>query len=66
MDPAALVEGRYAKFRAMGRLGQAFTEDPALGAGRSALGHQEHRTPGPSELRSPETPDPQNPEEGGL
>jgi len=27
MDPAARLEGRYAKFRAMGRLGQAFTDE---------------------------------------
>jgi acetyl-CoA carboxylase carboxyl transferase subunit alpha len=32
MDPAARLEGRYAKFRAMGRLGQAFTDEEAAPA----------------------------------
>ena len=33
VDPAERLEGRYRKFRAMGRLGQAFVEDAAQGAG---------------------------------
>jgi acetyl-CoA carboxylase carboxyl transferase subunit alpha len=32
MDPAARLDGRYAKFRAMGRLGQAFTDEEAAPA----------------------------------
>jgi hypothetical protein len=35
MDPAARLDARYQKFRAMGRLGQAFVDDAAPGSGQA-------------------------------
>jgi acetyl-CoA carboxylase carboxyl transferase subunit alpha len=35
IDPAARLDARYQKFRAMGRLGQAFVDDAAPGSGQA-------------------------------
>jgi acetyl-CoA carboxylase carboxyl transferase subunit alpha len=57
LEPAALVDGRYAKFRAMGRLGQAFTGTT------ETTGTTDTETPGTPEPRNPGTPAPRTPAE---
>jgi acetyl-CoA carboxylase carboxyl transferase subunit alpha len=51
MDPAVRVEGRYAKFRAMGRLGQAFVDD-----GTGPQTRQVQPPPEPAESDATENP----------